>query len=214
MNYLIGTGISASRFTTISYGTGFPTCTENSESCLAQNRRVDFLVSSAASSDSSGRSAAPPADAPRQSDVLGLAVSGQGVSSLSSSGPPMISLALGTVPVGRRGAVRQITIVNAGPAAIDLEATQQPPESVTIVRDECAGARLEPKMSCRASFQLSPRTVGRISFEQKYASRGAEDPRNSVRVVMRGEGLAPQRPPPVQPGPPTAPGRTLPLPPF
>ena len=212
MNYLIGAGISASRLTTSGYGTEFPACNENNERCWAQNRRVDFLVSSAVPSDASQRAAAPPADPPRQSDVSGLAVSGQGILSSSSSGQPTIRVALGAVPVGKRGAVRQITIVNTGPAAIDLDAPQPPPKSVNIVRDECAGTHLEPMMSCRASFQLSPRTIGAVSVERTYASGGAGEPKTSVRVVMTGQGLAPEPPaaPPVQQGPVSPPPKPAP----
>ncbi len=205
MDYLVGKGIAPSRFTMTSYGAAFPACTENSESCRAQNRRVDILVSSAMPPESDVRSATLPVEPPRPTEVPRLVVSGQGTASSSSTGQPTISLALGAVAVGKRGSVRQITIVNEGQAAVDLEATQRAPESVTVVRDECGGAHLEPKMSCRAAFQLSPQTVGPINFEQTYAPRGSDDPRHSVRVAMRGQALAPERPlstpPPVEQAP-------------
>ena len=44
MNYLVGQGIDASRFTVVSYGEERPVCTEHNESCWKQNRRSAFLV--------------------------------------------------------------------------------------------------------------------------------------------------------------------------
>lgn len=43
--YLTTLGVSASRISTISYGKELPICTENDESCWAQNRRDHFAVS-------------------------------------------------------------------------------------------------------------------------------------------------------------------------
>jgi peptidoglycan-associated lipoprotein len=44
MNYLVGQGVQASRFSIVSYGEERPICTEKTESCWAQNRRAAFLV--------------------------------------------------------------------------------------------------------------------------------------------------------------------------
>lgn len=41
---LLSLGVSASRITVISYGEETPLCTERSERCWSQNRRVHFLV--------------------------------------------------------------------------------------------------------------------------------------------------------------------------
>jgi len=43
MNYLVGQGIDASRFTLISYGKERPVCPEQTEACWAKNRRAVFL---------------------------------------------------------------------------------------------------------------------------------------------------------------------------
>jgi peptidoglycan-associated lipoprotein len=43
-DYLVAAGISADRITSISYGEEIPACTEQSESCWAQNRRARFVV--------------------------------------------------------------------------------------------------------------------------------------------------------------------------
>jgi peptidoglycan-associated lipoprotein len=44
MNYLVGQGLPADRFTVISYGEEWPMCQERSEACWAQNRRAHFLT--------------------------------------------------------------------------------------------------------------------------------------------------------------------------
>ena len=44
MNYLVGQGLSADRFTVISYGEEWPMCHERNEACWARNRRARFLV--------------------------------------------------------------------------------------------------------------------------------------------------------------------------
>jgi peptidoglycan-associated lipoprotein len=44
MDYLVGQGIGANRFTIVSYGEERPVCTDHSESCWKQNRRAAFLV--------------------------------------------------------------------------------------------------------------------------------------------------------------------------
>src|SRR5262245_25528460 len=44
MNYLVGQGLQANRFTVISYGKERPFCTERNEACWSQNRRDHFLV--------------------------------------------------------------------------------------------------------------------------------------------------------------------------
>jgi peptidoglycan-associated lipoprotein len=46
MNYLVGRGIDASRFTLISYGKERPVCTEKTEACWARNRHDRFLTKS------------------------------------------------------------------------------------------------------------------------------------------------------------------------
>jgi peptidoglycan-associated lipoprotein len=46
--YLISTGISSSRISTISYGKEKPVCTESTEACWAKNRRDHFIVPEAA----------------------------------------------------------------------------------------------------------------------------------------------------------------------
>ena len=45
--YLVTLGVSGERISTISYGKELPVCTENDESCWAQNRRAHFVVSNA-----------------------------------------------------------------------------------------------------------------------------------------------------------------------
>jgi peptidoglycan-associated lipoprotein len=44
MNFLVGQGISASRITIVSYGEERPLCTDETESCWAQNRRDQFFA--------------------------------------------------------------------------------------------------------------------------------------------------------------------------
>jgi len=44
MNYLVGQGVPAGRFTVISYGEEQPVCQERTEACWARNRRTHFLV--------------------------------------------------------------------------------------------------------------------------------------------------------------------------
>ena len=44
MNYLIGQGLPADRFTIISYGEEWPACQEKTEACWARNRRAHFLA--------------------------------------------------------------------------------------------------------------------------------------------------------------------------
>jgi peptidoglycan-associated lipoprotein len=44
LNYLVGRGIDASRFTLISYGKERPVCTEKTEACWARNRHDRFLT--------------------------------------------------------------------------------------------------------------------------------------------------------------------------
>lgn len=44
LSYLIGQGIQASRFATISYGEEHPACTAHEEGCWGKNRRAHFLV--------------------------------------------------------------------------------------------------------------------------------------------------------------------------
>ncbi|HMI69485.1 MAG TPA: peptidoglycan-associated lipoprotein Pal [Solirubrobacteraceae bacterium] len=44
MNYLVGQGVQANRFTIVSYGEERPVCTEKNESCWQKNRRAAFLV--------------------------------------------------------------------------------------------------------------------------------------------------------------------------
>jgi peptidoglycan-associated lipoprotein len=44
MNYLVGQGLPADRFTVISYGEEWPMCQERSEACWARNRRAHFLT--------------------------------------------------------------------------------------------------------------------------------------------------------------------------
>jgi peptidoglycan-associated lipoprotein len=44
MNYLVGQGLPADRFTVISYGEEWPMCQERTETCSARNRRAHFLV--------------------------------------------------------------------------------------------------------------------------------------------------------------------------
>ena len=44
MNYLIGQGLPADRFTIISYGEEWPACQEKNEACWARNRRAHFLA--------------------------------------------------------------------------------------------------------------------------------------------------------------------------
>jgi peptidoglycan-associated lipoprotein len=41
-DYLISQGVEATRITTISYGEDRPTCTEHTDACWSQNRRVEF----------------------------------------------------------------------------------------------------------------------------------------------------------------------------
>lgn len=43
-NYLIKSGVDASRFTTISYGEEQPLCTQRDESCWSKNRRAQFRI--------------------------------------------------------------------------------------------------------------------------------------------------------------------------
>jgi peptidoglycan-associated lipoprotein len=43
-DYLVTSGIDASRISTISYGKELPLCHEQTESCYARNRRVHFVV--------------------------------------------------------------------------------------------------------------------------------------------------------------------------
>jgi peptidoglycan-associated lipoprotein len=47
VNYLIGRGIQANRFSTLSYGEERPACTAHNERCWAQNRRAQFLTKAA-----------------------------------------------------------------------------------------------------------------------------------------------------------------------
>jgi peptidoglycan-associated lipoprotein len=44
MNYLVGQGLPAERFTVISYGEEWPICQEKNEACRARNRRAHFLA--------------------------------------------------------------------------------------------------------------------------------------------------------------------------
>ena len=44
MNYLVSSGVEASRITTISYGKERPSCTEKNEACWAKNRNDTFLT--------------------------------------------------------------------------------------------------------------------------------------------------------------------------
>jgi len=44
MNYLIGQGLPAGRFTVISYGKEWPACQEKTDACWARNRRAHFLT--------------------------------------------------------------------------------------------------------------------------------------------------------------------------
>ena len=44
MNYLVGQGLPAARFTVISYGEEWPVCQEKTEACWARNRRAHFLA--------------------------------------------------------------------------------------------------------------------------------------------------------------------------
>jgi peptidoglycan-associated lipoprotein len=44
-DYLVGLGISHSRYRTISYGEERPVCTESTEACWARNRRAYFVLS-------------------------------------------------------------------------------------------------------------------------------------------------------------------------
>jgi len=44
MNYLVGQGLPADRFTVISYGEEWPMCQERNEECWARNRRAHFLA--------------------------------------------------------------------------------------------------------------------------------------------------------------------------
>jgi len=44
MNYLVGQGLSAARFTVISYGEEWLVCQEKTEACWARNRRAHFLA--------------------------------------------------------------------------------------------------------------------------------------------------------------------------
>jgi peptidoglycan-associated lipoprotein len=44
LNYLIGQGLSADRFTVISYGEEWPMCQERNAACWAKNRRAHFLA--------------------------------------------------------------------------------------------------------------------------------------------------------------------------
>lgn len=43
-NYLIKSGVDASRFTTISYGEEQPLCNQRNESCWTKNRRAQFRI--------------------------------------------------------------------------------------------------------------------------------------------------------------------------
>lgn len=43
-NYLIKSGVDASRFTTISYGEEQPLCNQRNESCWSKNRRAQFRI--------------------------------------------------------------------------------------------------------------------------------------------------------------------------
>jgi peptidoglycan-associated lipoprotein len=44
MNYLVGQGLPADRFTVISYGEEWPMCQERTEACWTRNRRAHFLA--------------------------------------------------------------------------------------------------------------------------------------------------------------------------
>jgi peptidoglycan-associated lipoprotein len=44
MNYLVGQGLPASRFTVISYGEEWPVCQEKNQACWDRNRRAHFLA--------------------------------------------------------------------------------------------------------------------------------------------------------------------------
>lgn len=44
MNFLMAQGVAADRITVVSYGEERPLCSEQSETCWAQNRRAMFLV--------------------------------------------------------------------------------------------------------------------------------------------------------------------------
>jgi peptidoglycan-associated lipoprotein len=44
MNYLVGQGLPADRFTVISYGEEWPMCQERNEACWARSRRAHFLT--------------------------------------------------------------------------------------------------------------------------------------------------------------------------
>ena len=44
MNYLVGQGLPADRFTVISYGEEWPMCQERNEACWARNRRAHFFA--------------------------------------------------------------------------------------------------------------------------------------------------------------------------
>jgi peptidoglycan-associated lipoprotein len=44
MNYLVGQGLPAERFTVISYGEEWPQCRERNDACWARNRRAHFLA--------------------------------------------------------------------------------------------------------------------------------------------------------------------------
>lgn len=44
MNYLVGKGLPAGRFTVISYGEEWPVCQEKNEACWGRNRRAHFLA--------------------------------------------------------------------------------------------------------------------------------------------------------------------------
>ena len=44
MNYLVGKGLPAGRFTIISYGKEWPVCQEKNETCWGRNRRAHFLA--------------------------------------------------------------------------------------------------------------------------------------------------------------------------
>ena len=46
MDYLEANGIAKDRLSTVSYGKERPSCTENTDECMSQNRRADFRVKS------------------------------------------------------------------------------------------------------------------------------------------------------------------------
>ncbi len=42
--YLVGLGVASSKVQTVSYGKSRPLCTQNNDSCWAQNRRCEFVL--------------------------------------------------------------------------------------------------------------------------------------------------------------------------